>query len=326
MIRSNAGDDEYLLWDQHGCLPLRPSTDVRELQLYSDAGVDLVSVNVGFDSVPWQQSLEVLLSFRRQVLDLPDRMVLVCHAADVTTAQQQGLLAVVFDLEGTEALDGRVELIETYYSLGVRTMLIAYNLPNRAGGGCHGDTETGLTPLGREIVAEMNRVGMVVDATHCGFRTTMDLFEASTKPVIFSHSVPRSIKDHPRNISDEQMRACAATGGVIGINGVGVFLGDNTARTHDLFRAVDYAVSLVGPEHVGIGLDYVFDQDELNQFINENPETFPSSEGYSTSMAFVEPRQVQELADLMVENGYPSGDVRAILGENFLRVAKQTWA
>ena len=105
---------------------------------------------------------------------------------------------------------------------------------------------------------------VLVDATHCSLRTTFELFETSSAPVVFSHSVPLAVRKHERNVSDEQMRACAATNGVVGINGVGIFLGENDASTRAIVRAIDYAVEVVGPAHVGIGLDYVFDQDEAH--------------------------------------------------------------
>lgn len=317
-----------LIWDQHGCLPLRRNSTIADLRQYLDAGCDFVSVNVGFDSVPWEDSLQTLMSFRAQVLEQPEWVVLVGTGQDVVSAKHTGRLAVAFDLEGTNALDGKVSMVDTYYELGVRTMLTAYNVANRAGGGCLGDPGDGLTDFGRDVVREMNHVGMLVDASHCARRTTFDLFEHSTWPVIFSHSVPAGVHAHPRNVDDDQLRGCAETGGVIGINGVGIFLGDNTSSTEDLFRAVDYAVGVVGVEHVGIGLDYVFDLDETNDFVDADPDAFPeahftASDGSPTR--FVHPRQLGDLSNVMARHGYSQSDVRAILGENFLRVATTVW-
>ncbi|WP_236795492.1 dipeptidase [Amycolatopsis sp. GM8] len=329
MITENTpGFDAALVWDQHGCLPLHRNSTIDDLHEYVRAGFDFVSVNVGMDG-PWQDTLETLMNFRGQILDNPSWTTLAGTAQEVSKAKEAGKLAVAFDLEGTEGLDGKVGLVETYYQLGVRTMLIAYNVPNRAGGGCHGDPEDGLTAFGRDVVREMNRVGMVVDATHCARRTTFDLFEHSTSPVIFSHSVPSGVHRHPRNIDDDQLRECARTGGVIGINGVGIFLGDNVTATEDLFRAVDYAVGVAGIDHVGIGLDYVFDQAEANGFIKDDPDSFPADGNYLPSdgapIGFVHPRQLRELSEVLTRHGYSDSDVRAILGENFRRVAAAVW-
>jgi membrane dipeptidase len=319
---------EAVVWDQHGCLPLRPDESaVDDLALYAESGVDFISINVGMDSTPPLDALKVLSAFRHAVLQREDRFALVRSARDVRRARAAGRLAIAFDLEGTEPLDGSLDMIQTYYDLGVRTMLIAYNEPNRAGGGCHGDPEIGLTTFGKAVVREMNRAGMLVDATHCSRKTTFDLFESSTAPVIFSHSVPARIKEHPRNIDDEQMLACAQTGGVIGINGVGIFLGDNDASTKSIVRAIDYAVQLVGPEHVGLGLDYVFDRAELSALIEANATTFPSGYGYTENgpVQFASPAQLPEVTSALMGLGYSSAAIEGILGGNFFRVASQVW-
>lgn len=317
-----------LVWDQHGCLPLRPDPDaIEQLDLYRHAGVDAVSINVGFDVTSALDTLKVLAAFRRGVLDRPDRFALVSTTADIHYAKADGRLAVAFDLEGTEPLDGEIALVSTYYDLGVRTMLVAYNRTNRAGGGCHDDPEQGLTSFGRAVVAEMNQVGMLVDATHCSRRTTFDLFELSSTPVVFSHSVPMGVKRHDRNVSDDQLRACAATGGVVGINGVGIFLGENDASTKALVRAVDYAVDVVGPDHVGLGLDYVFDQDELNAHLAENRDTFPPGSGYAEHFPhrFASPAQLREVSKALLALGYSEDALRGIMGGNWLRVAEEVW-
>jgi membrane dipeptidase len=329
-VRTHAAHlhDDALVWDQHGCLPLTPDgSAIDNLELYAQSGVDFVSINVGMDATPPLVAIRVLSAFRHAVLQREDQFVLALSAQDVVRAKQTGRLAVGFDLEGTEPLDGSLDMIHTYYDLGVRTMLIAYNEPNRAGGGCHGNPEVGLTEFGKAVVREMNRVGMLVDATHCSRRTTFDLFELSSVPVVFSHSVPATIKKHPRNIDDEQMRACAETGGVIGINGVGIFLGDNDASTQSFVRAIDHAVQLVGSQHVGLGLDFVFDRTELTAFVNANSNTFPAGYGYSEhgSLEFVSPIQLPEVTGALIDRGYSTDDIRSILGGNFLRVATQVW-
>jgi membrane dipeptidase len=319
---------DAIVWDQHGCLPLRPDEEaVEQLELYRTAGVDAVSINIGFDVTSPLDTFKVTSAFRRGILARPDRFVLTSTVADVREAKASGRLAVAFDLEGTEPLDGELALLSAYHELGVRTVLIAYNQSNRAGGGCHDDPEFGLTVFGRALVQEMNALGIMVDATHCSPRTTFDLFELSTQPVVFTHSVPKGVREHDRNVTDDQMRACAATGGVVGINGVGIFLGENDASTPALVRAVDYAVGVVGSEHVGLGLDYVFDQDELNAYLEENRDTFPPGGGYADYFPhhFVSPLQLPELTEALLGLGYDESAVRGILGLNFLRVAEQVW-
>jgi membrane dipeptidase len=200
-------------------------------------------------------------------------------------------------------------------------MLLAYNKDNRACGGCM-EGNIGLTEFGRDVIREMNRVGMIVDVTHMGYRATMEAFEISTAPVIFSHSNPSALWKHARNISDEQIKACAKTGGVIGINGIGDFLGGTSSDL--IVQNIEYVMNLVGPEHVGIGLDYVVDKQELIEYIEGHPDVFPPDK-INNYLSFAEPEQFPEFTELLYQKGYSEQIIRGILGGNFLRVAEDVW-
>lgn len=317
---------DALIWDNHGCMPLRPDDEsfLPQLRRYREAGVHVVSLNAGFDAVPWDNTLRMLAHFRRWIRQHDDEYCLVATVDDILAARAGGKLSVCFDIEGGSALGGQLSLVSTYYDLGVRWMLIAYNRNNALGGGCM-DDDQGLTGFGRDVVDEMNRVGMVVCCSHTGFRTTMDVMERSRRPVIFSHSNPLGAWQHQRNISDEAIRACAATGGVIGINGIGDFLGRNDARTETIVRHVDYVAQLVGAEHVGLALDYVFDQQELLDYFKAHPEVFPDQEIYAEGIRMVAPEQIPEIAAGLARLGYGDEDLRAVLGGNHLRVARHCW-
>lgn len=141
-------------------------------------------------------------------------------------------------------------------------MLLAYKRNDRVGGGCQ-DDDRGLTPFGRDVVREIGRLGTLFRLSRTGHRTTCDVLAMAQKPVIFSHSNPSAVRPHPRNIPDELIRACAETGGVVGVSGVGAFLGDTDSRSEPFARHIDHVVQLGGPKHVSIALDHVFD-DELN--------------------------------------------------------------
>jgi membrane dipeptidase len=311
-------------WDQHCCLPLQAGCDIAPLRRYLDAGVNYVSVNVGFAPHDIDATMRVLSSWRRQVLLSSEPFALVSTVDDMLAAQQQGRLVVGFDLEDTNPLGGEIAMIQAYYDLGVRSMLMTYNGQNLAGFGCHAPDDTGLTSFGRAVVDEMNRVGMMVDVSHCGYRTSMDALERTASPAIFSHSCMRSVWDHERNIRDDQARACAATGGVIGINGVGIFLADNDISVQAMARHIDHAVELVGPQHVGIGTDYVFDTEDLSLEL-ENSQIFPASYRNGRQVDFFPPEQLAPLEAELAGRGYPAADIAAIMGGNFLRVARQVW-
>jgi membrane dipeptidase len=231
---------------------------------------------------------------------------------------------VSFDIEGANAVADQISLVQLYYDLGVRWMLLAYNSNSAAAGGCQ-DDDCGLTDFGRRLIDEMTRVGMVVCCSHLGSRSAQEVLEYAPGPVIFSHSNPSAVRPHPRNISDALMRACAAKDGVVGINGVGPFLGDNDTRSETFVRHVDYAVQLIGPQHVALGLDHVFDQAEVDAGMAAMKSLFPPELGYDKGMNFVQPEQLEAIVDGLLRLGYAEGDLRSILGGNLMRIARQVW-
>jgi membrane dipeptidase len=235
-------------------------------------------------------------------------------------------------------------------------MLIAYNMKNVMGDGCMERTNDGLSRLGVALIEEMNRVGMIVDATHTGYRTTMDMFEVSKDPVIFSHSNAATIWDVPRNAKDDQIKACVRTGGVICINSVDVFLGETGDVIPMMVQHIDYVSELVGAEHVGIGTDYEaynYGRGEFKQRPAKpadphlsfkspkyggrfNPMSvhqaayLKASGGRSigpdwADCYYMDPQLMPEFTETLLKHGYNDTEVRGILGENIMRVAKQVW-
>ena len=319
---------DAIVWDNHACLPLRPHDEefLPQLERYRKAGVTVVSINVGFGEQGIEPHVRMLAHFRRWLLARPDDYVLVECTSDVESAKASGRLGIVFDIEGANAIDDQISMVPLYYDLGVRWMLIAYNLNNRVGGGCM-DEDCGLTAFGAQVIEEMNRVGMVLCCSHTGERTALEAIAASRAPVIFSHSNPRALHDHPRNIRDEAIRACAAKGGVVCVNGVGAFLGENDTRSDTVARNIDYVARIGGIDHVGLGLDYVFDNDELLDYLRAKPEMFGSDASALQKYAcdFVAPEQIPEIAACLTSMGYASSDVAKVLGGNLLRVAREVW-
>lgn len=314
--------DAPVVWDAHACFPLRPNADLSALARYHASGVDVVSLNIGMDLNPLEDVIQVAAGYRRYLQAHPERYVLANSVTAIHQAKAAGRLAVTFDLEGAEPLRGDLSLIALFYDLGVRQMLLAYNQDNRASGGCL-EGRTGLTEFGRAVIREMNRVGMVVDLSHMGAAATLEACALATRPVIFSHSNPAAVHPHPRNITDAQIRACAQTGGVVGINGIGAFLGG--AQAARVVEHLGYVIELVGPAHVGLGLDYVIDQQELIDYLTAHPEAFPPG-SLEADLAFVAPEQIGEIAAGLRQAGYASPVIAGVLGGNFLRVAAQNWA
>ena len=325
---------ESVVWDDHGGFELLPDTPLDPLLTpWREAGVDYLSINVAYDLQPWSQAMETIAALRRRLPIEAPYCRIVASVGDVDLARAAGKIAVTFDIEGMNALDGRVDLVQLYYEAGVRHMLFAYNRNNLAGSGCH-DEDTGLTDFGRQVIDEMNRVGMVVDCSHCGLKTTMAAMERSADPVIFSHSNAKALVDHDRNITDGQIRACAETGGVVGINGVNLFLGEAVASPAAVARHAAYVAELTGPEHVGLSLDYAPDleakdgADEskaITDLFAKSTDHWPESAGYNGTVGCLDVRRLPEVAKDLADIGFDQTEIAGILGANFRRVAERVW-
>lgn len=318
--------DGEVIWDAHSGFMPDPAADLDNLRIWRDAGVDYLSIDVGFDLLPWEKTVATLAAFRHWILARPSEYALVSSADEILAAKSAGRLAVTFDIEGMNALDGRIEMVEFYHHLGVRQILFAYNRNNLAGGGCH-DEDIGLTAFGRQVIDEMNRLGMFVDVTHTGYRTTMDVMEYTDRPVIFSHSNPKALCGHGRNIADEQIRACARTGGIIGVVGLNRFLGENRTDSERLADHVEYLIDLTGPRHVGIGLDYAFpvEIEGIDTVIADNPQFWPKNEYPAGATTYAAPAQMRELVEVLLRRGQPERTVRDVMGGNFMRLAREIW-
>jgi len=295
---------------------------LRRMKAY---GHNFVSLTVVPDKFGIEETTRRIGAAYRLLRENADWAQLCFSVDDMEAARKAGKLGVGLHFQGTDPFGRDLGMVEVYYKLGIRHALLAYNEKNSVGDGCHERTDGGLSRYGIELIAEMNRVGMIVDCTHTGYRTTMEAMEVSNAPCIFSHSSSRALVNHERNIWDDQVKACAKTGGVVGVNGVGLFLGGNDISTDNLIRHIDHMVQLVGPKHVGYGSDYVSNTDMLLAVVRGSATRFPAKEYQVESFKFVAPEQMPELVEGLLQRGYSEMDIHGILGGNFLRVAKQVW-
>src|SRR6185437_1860951 len=312
-----------IVWENHCCMPFEDANRwMPQLQRYVEAGFDSVHINIGDSDVPLERAIHALAGYRAWIHQNSQQFVLASSAADIIDAHHSGKLAVFFDIEGAHVIGRDPALIPLFYELGVRWMLMAYNCANAVGGGCHDTVDEGLTEFGRRVIAEMDRTGMIKDVAHTGYKTAMQVIECSEVPVNISHSNPQALNDHPRCVPDDLMKACAATGGVLGISGLGIFLGGNDSSTANMVRSIEYAVEIMGIDHVGLGLDYVFDQGELSGDFAVKTHIWPSAY-YQADTQFVAPEKIPDIVEALLGKGFRDEDVAKILGDNFMRVARQ---
>ncbi len=239
-----------------------------------------------------------------------------------------GVLLGVQNAEHFRKLDD----VDYFYGLGQRVSQLTYNARTLIGNGSTERRDEGLSDFGLAIVERMNKLGMVVDVSHCGDRTTLDAFDVSKKPVLITHSNCRALNPtHPRCKTDEAIKAMAAKGGVMGITEVRMFVSPKEPTTVEtMLDHFDYVTRLVGVEHVGVGSDIdllgydAMPPDELKQL----KASYKGSYGFRDKVdldGYNYAKRPFDLAEGLIRRNYSDADIQAILGDNFRRVLKQIW-
>ena len=303
---------------------------------YIEGGVTACAPTVG-STASAEETLRNLGSWHRLIGARKD-LLLIERAAQITEAKAAGRLGLVFHFQGADPIENDLNLVEAYRALGVRMVQLAYNIRNRVGDGCEEAANAGLSRFGRDLVARLNENRIIVDGSHTGVRTTLEAIEASTLPFVFSHANAHAVYACPRNITDAQIRAAAATGGVIGINGFPAFVGASpTPGVEDFLRHLDHVVELVGIDHAALGIDYyegmhpVADTAQAQKMYQEqlaqrrwSAEVYPPPpHHYPAGMAT--PREIPGLTAALLAHGYSAAEARKVLGENWLRVMRAVW-
>ena len=317
-----SAESSRFLWDAHACPSLEVGCDLSPLLTYLKCGYHFVSINAGFDPQSLEQVLELIAYYTAFIDQTPD-LILAKSVNDVLKAKKNNQLAISFDIEGLGPFKNNLSTLSQVKDLGVKQIGIAYNKPNQAGGGCQ-EEDLGLSSLGHEFVIELNNLGLIIDCSHVGEITAKDVIAYSSSPVVFSHSNPSSLNPHHRNISDAIIRMCADKGGVIGLNGINLFLKNKSISIDNFIDHLDYLIQLAGEDHIGLGFDYVFDFEETLQLVKKYPENFENPEQY-LNVEILSPFVINEIISGLRFRNYASSVIDKILGKNFLRVASEVW-
>ena len=260
-------------------------------------------------------------------------IVIARDVAAIRRAKVEGKFAIVLAFQSSGGLGGDLGMVEIYHQLGVKAMNLAYNKAELAADGCTEARDGGLTEFGRRVIAEMNRVGMLLDLSHTGYRSSMEAMEASTRPAAFTHSNAWAVFEHPRNVRDDQISACVATGGVIGINGHPAFVRAGTAMPtmDDLMAQLDHILDIAGVDHVGMGLD--FSQPPGQQMTAARYAQL-LADGIFTADTLPPPpirypvgdaSGLPRVTEALLRRGWSDEDVMKLLGGNFLRLFADIW-
>jgi membrane dipeptidase len=257
------------------------------------------------------------------------RVLPVREVSDIYRAKAMGRVGVIMGFQGGEPIEDNLKLLSVYRELGVRIIQLTYNATNHIGSGYRVAEDTGLSGFGREAIAEMNRLGILIDLSHCGDRTTRETIEVSRRPVSVNHANSRRFFDSSRNKDPEALKALAAKGGVVGaIAFAPVLTAHRHATLSDYIGAIDDLVDLVGIDHVGLGPDFM---EEMPRATAEGALKGFTAEG---SSAFFSARpldgfaSVSEMANVtaaLLARGYNNDQVRKIMGSNWLRFYEHSW-
>ena len=310
--------------------------DRRWIGAYLAGGVDVLCPTICTNETA-AQTLRTVGGWHRHIRG-DDRLVLARSVADIETAKASGKAAVILHAQGGDLLENDVDLVDAFKALGLGILQLTYNEKNRIGDGAGERTDSGLSHFGLKVVARCNEVGVVVDCSHTGARTTLEAMEVSTKPVVFSHANPKAVFDTARNITDEQIRAVAGTGGLTGILGFPAFISADPKPTLDqMIDHLAYVADLVGIAHVALGIDYFLGQSgvaddatAVREYEGRLAEgrwrraDYPAPP-YHYPTGIEMPDTLQNLTIRMAERGFSEDEIRAVLGGNWMRVLRACW-
>ncbi len=224
---------------------------------WKKAGVTVISASV-YSGGTYMHSFESSLMGVADTIalceNLGDIFVKVTDGEHARQAKEENKLGVIMNFQNTEQIKGSLDNLELFYNLGVRIIQLTYNLRNLVGNGCTERTDDGLSWFGLKVVDRMNELGMLIDLSHCGDKTSMDAIEYSKQPCAFTHSFPRALHDHPRGKTDELLKALAEKGGYIGVTAVPWMFPKRTVN--DFVKYIEYLVNLIGIDHIGVGTDW----------------------------------------------------------------------
>jgi membrane dipeptidase len=300
------------------------------------SGITAVNLTIG-GATP-QAVFQSMARWERDLERHPDVLMKIKSIVDLQTAKQQQKLGLIYGFQDGVGIDTDLSRVALYHAFGLRIVQLTYNVRNMFGDGCLQPENGGLTPLGRQLVEALNEKGITVDLAHCGMRTTADAIEHSSKPVAISHSGCRAIADVPRSKPDDILKRMADKGGVIGIYLMPFLTRQGQPTSEDLIRHIEHAINVCGEDHVGIGSDlsitpHVVDAEYMRihrTFVEGRIRAGVAAPGEDPAVPmFVSdlntPRRMERIADLLLARRHSEARVEKVVGQNFVRLMRDTW-
>jgi membrane dipeptidase len=328
-----------LVLDCNSAPPLQETLPLPQnmLDMARSCGVSVVKTTLGGFNGDFVATVEDIAFVQRLVEVHPEYFLQVRVAADMGRAKRENKMGIIPSFEAASMLEDKVDRIETFRNLGVRIMQLSYNLKSPFGAGVLMPDAGGLTPLGHEAVKKMNDLGVAIDLSHANPKTTADAMAASAKPVIISHAGCTAIHPHPRNKTDEQIRALADKGGVMGIYDLPFLAASPKQPTVDDYMAhMEHALKVAGEDHMGVGSDLgvnpVDTSPKAMEEFNKEQErrkksgaAAPEEDRVPYVIGMNTPRKLEVITDQLLKRGYPARIAEKVIGANFVRVLTEIW-
>ena len=303
-----------------------------DLQPYKDSGINVIHPAVGMGGFnSYETVLKFFASWNGFIADHDEHLMRIDSPGDLDRVKRSGKLGILLGLQNSDQFRNPND-VDFFYALGQRVSQLTYNSRNFIGNGSTERHDEGISDFGAAIIERMNKVGMAVDVSHCGDRTTLDAFELSKKPVLITHSNCRVLAGgHPRDKTDEAIKKVGAAGSVMGITAVRMFVkADEPTTIEDVLNHFDHVKKLIGPEHLGVGSDidlYGYDKmpPELNKQLRAS---YKGSYGFREKIdveGLDHPKRMFDLTEGLIRRKYSDAEIRGILGGNFARVLKEIW-
>ncbi len=294
----------------------------------AEGGVDAVHVTIAYHEL-FREAVANVIAWNRWFERLPDRICQAGTADDILAAKRAGRTAIVFGFQNPSPIEDDIGLVEVWHTLGVRFMQLTYNNQSLLATGCYEAEDTGLTRMGRQVVAEMNRVGLVVDMSHSAERSTLEAIEASARPIAVTHANPAFWHGAKRNKSDTVLKALGESGGMLGFSLYPHHLKDGPACTIASFtEMVARTADLMGVERIGIGTDLCQDQpDTVVEWMRNGRWSKETDYGEGSASAagfppqpdwFRDNRDFPHLRNALAARGFSPEEVAGIMGGNWL--------
>lgn len=278
-------------------------------------------------------AIDNIVEWKKWFQENDDLIVQVFEPDDIIKAKASGRVGIILGWQNTSGIEDRVDLLRIFHELGVKVMQLTYNTQNLVGSGCWESRDSGLSDFGRDVVTEMNRLGILVDLSHVGPVTTADAIAFSKKPVAVTHGCPAALFAHPRNKTDEQMRALADAGGFMGLATFTPFLASGDKSTvDDCIVALEHMIHVMGEESVGIGTDFTQDQDAaFFSYLCKDKGVGRDTTGGKFPGVPPQPRglerigQFGNLTGAMMARGWRDDRIERVIGGNWLRFFREVW-